>query len=81
MCGYCLAITAAICRALVDCGDERNPCKYSTWVVGNGWVSKVIPNASSACQGSLATGDNLAHAYRHSQTQPVSATDAFAQRF
>jgi len=20
--------------ALADCGDERNPCKYSRWVVG-----------------------------------------------
>jgi hypothetical protein len=34
MWGNWLAMTAATCRAFVDWGDERKPCKYSTWVVG-----------------------------------------------
>jgi hypothetical protein len=76
---------AATCRALVDWGDERNPCKYSTWVVGNVWgggvLSEVMLNAISGPKDSPATGDNLTHAHRHSQTQPLSAFDAFAQRF
>jgi rod shape determining protein RodA len=53
----------AICRALVDCGDERKPCKYSTWVVGEfvgkGWLGMVVFNASSAEATCLGTGDNL----------------------
>lgn len=44
-------MTAATCRALLDWGDERNPCKYSTWVVGNvvvdGVLGEVMLNASS----------------------------------
>ncbi len=27
-------LLAAIVRALFDCGEERNPCRYSKWVVG-----------------------------------------------
>ena len=50
MCGNCVAMTAATCWALVDWGEERNPCKYSTWVVGLGAVGKVIANASSRLQ-------------------------------
>ncbi len=75
---------AATSRALVDWGDERNPCKYSTWVVGNvpvaGALGKVMLNAISGRKGSPVTGDNLAHAHRHPQTQSFSARDAFAQR-
>lgn len=85
MCGNCVAMTEATCRALVDCGDERNPCKYSTWVVGKfvaiGWLGLVMPNAISAGWDCPATGDNLAYAHRHSQTQSLSALDAFTQRF
>ena len=47
--------------------------------VGKGWLSLVIPNASSADEDGLATGDNLPYAHRHSQTQPLSAIDALAQ--
>jgi hypothetical protein len=54
----------------VDCGDERKPCKYSTWVVGKsvdeGWLGMVMLDASSAHMDTPATGDNLAHAHRHS---------------
>ncbi len=63
-------MTVATCRALVDCGDERKPCKYSTWVVGKsvdeGWLGMVMLDASSAHMDTPATGDNLAHAHRHS---------------
>jgi len=31
--GCCAATWAAICRALADWGEERNPCRYSRWVV------------------------------------------------
>src|SRR5258706_11413761 len=30
--GRCSRIQAAIWRALVDCGDERKPCRYSRWL-------------------------------------------------
>ena len=50
---------AATCLALVDWGDERNPCKYSTCVVGNEGVDKAMTHASSACQRGAVTGDNL----------------------
>ena len=63
-------MTDATCRALVDFGDERKPCKYSTWVVGKsvdeGGLGMVLRDASSAHMGIPATGDNLAHAHRHS---------------
>ena len=55
MCGNCVAMTVATCRALVDWGDERNPCKYSTCVVvkiaGDGAVGKVMLNAISGVKG------------------------------
>jgi rod shape determining protein RodA len=48
----------------MDWGEERNPCKYSTWVVGkaagNGELGEVMLNASSAPRDGCATGDNLA---------------------
>lgn len=51
MCGNCAAMMAATCRAFVDWGDERNPCKYTTWVVVkvavDGAVGKVMLNAIS----------------------------------
>ena len=77
--GKWVVMQRATCCALVDCGEERNPCKYSTCVMGEGDVGKVMGHAISA-QSCSVTGDNLAHVHRDSQTQPISASDAFAQR-
>ena len=56
-------MTRAICCALVDSGDERKPCKYSTWVVlpigtkvGLAWVMR---HASSVRWVGAVRGDNL----------------------
>ena len=53
---------AATCRALVELGDERNPCKYSTQVVVFmvGWVAwtEGMPNASSHRLGRVVSEDN-----------------------
>lgn len=54
MWGNCAAMTAATCRALVDWGDERNPCKYSTWVVVKGEAEGVADVAAEvAAEGAL----------------------------
>ena len=54
---------AATCRALVELGDERNPCKYSTQVVVFmvGWAAwtEGMPNASSHRLGRVVSEDNL----------------------
>ena len=32
--GWCCCTYCAMVRALFDWGEERNPCRYSKWVVG-----------------------------------------------
>jgi len=47
---------SAISLALVDCGDERKPCKYKTCVVVNGKVGEGMRHASSAFEVGFRQG-------------------------
>ena len=67
-------MTDAMCCALVDFGDERNPCRYNKWVMGE---KAAMRHASSAADLEIIS----AYVHRHPQAKPLVAFDAFAQRF
>ena len=53
MSGRCWWIQAAVLRAFIDCGDERNPCRYSRCVMGFCMMEKWLREKSAGRSGRL----------------------------